>query len=156
MSGGKTEPATRAGPTGTRPATATPAAPVAHAEPDPEAASVALDLANFVQSPGEQTFTITNSSRFEVDLDDWSVVTKSSGSERIGFARGLVLAPGTSLTVHTQTGTNSPADVYLGLPADVAPHVYTPGDPATGFIDIVANDGPQYFRYLLPAASSDR
>lgn len=155
MSGAPTELATRAGSTGTLPVTATPAAP-AHAEPDPEAASVALDLANFVQAPGEQTFTITNSSSFEVDLDDWSVVTNASTSERVAFAQGLVLAPGESLTVHTKMGTNSPTDVYLSLPPGVAPRVYTRGDPATGFIDIVANDGPEYFRYLLPAAPSGR
>ena len=87
---------------------------------------------------------------------DWSVVTNPRTSERTRFSPGLVLATGQSVTVHTKTGDHTSTDVYLGLPVDVAANVYTPGDPITGFIDIVANAGPQYFRYVLPAQPSNR
>ena len=157
--GGQTYAVGRASPIASLPGTVTPVPPAPHADPDPEAtdfSDVNLDTADFLQGADEQTFTVTNESNFSVDLDEWSVVIKSSTSERIGFPAGLVLAPRQSITVHTKIGTNSSTDVFLGLPVDVAPHVYTPGDPISGFIDIVLNKGPEYFRSFLPATSSNR
>ena len=153
----QTSPVVRSSSIAALPGTATSVPPSVRAGPDPEAADVALELTDFRQGSEEQTFTVTNpSGSLSVDLDDWSVVTKSRTSERVRFPAGLVLAPQRSLTVHTKIGTNSATDVYLGLPADSAPHVYTPGDPTTGFIDIVSNEGPRYFRYVLPAEPSNR
>lgn len=137
------------------PATSEP--PLPHADPDPEAthiSEVALDIEDFHQGTDEQTFTVTNQSGFPVDLGGWSVVTRASAAGQVSFPSGLVLAPRQSITVHTKAGTNSSTDVYLALPRDVAPHVYTPGDPDTGFIDIVSNEEPGYFRYVLPAGTS--
>ena len=153
---GQTVPVGRPSPVGDLPATATPKSPAANAIPDPEAADVVLNLEDFTQGIDEQTFAVMSESSFSVDLDDWSVVTKSSTSERVGFPTGLVLAPGQRLIVHTKTGVNSATDVYLGLPADVAPHVFAAGDPKAGFIDIVSNEGRLYFRYLLPTPTPTR
>ena len=152
----QTVPTGRISPIGDLPATATPKAPAANAAPDPEAADVVLNLEDFTQGIDEQSFTVASETSFSVDLDDWSVVTKSSTSERIGFPVGLVLAPGQRLIVHTKTGVDSATDVYLGLPADVAPRVFTPGDLKAGFIDIVSNEGRLYFRYLLPTETPNR
>ncbi|TAK53732.1 MAG: lamin tail domain-containing protein, partial [Dehalococcoidia bacterium] len=127
---------------------------VPHADPDPEATSiaeVALDIADFRQGADEQSFTITNQSGFAVDLGGWSVVTNAATAQRVGLPAGVVLAPGQSVTVHTSVGANSATDIYLNLPPDLAAHVYTPGDANTGFIEVVSNGEPGFFRYVLPA-----
>ena len=153
---GQTYPAAQASAIATTAGAATSPPPDADGDPATEPADVVLDLADFSQRADDQAFTVTNAANGSVDMDDWSVVTNSRTSDRTRFPRGLVLASGQSVTVHTKTGANSSADVYLGLPVDVAAHVYTPGDPTTGFIDIVSNDGPQYFRYVLQAEPANR
>lgn len=153
---GQTYPASQANSIATTTGAAASPPQDADGDPDTEPADVVLDLEDFLQGTDEQTFRITNPANTSVNLDDWSVVTNPRTSERTRFSPGLVLASGQSVTVHTKTGTNSSTDDYLGLPVDVAAHVYTPGDPTTGFIDIVFNDGSQYFRYILQAAPSNR
>ncbi len=153
---GKTYPASQANSIATTTGAAASPPQDADGDPDTEPVDVVLDLEDFLQGTDEQTFRITNPGNASVNLGDWSVVTNPRASERTRFSPGLVLASGQSVTVHTKTGTNSSTDDYLGLPVDVAAHVYTPGDPTTGFIDIVFNDGSQYFRYILQAAPSNR
>ncbi len=132
---------------------------VPHADPDPEATSiaeVALDIAGFRQTADDQSFTVTNQSGFAVDLGGWSVVTAAVGAKRVALPAGFSLAPGQSVTVHTNMGTNSATDIYLNLPPDLAAHVYTPGDAATGIIDIESNGEPGFFRYILPTPTPAR